>query len=132
MSYPFKIKNTYSFDVYPATILGSAFQNVTILGILDYQSALSLADIDSLHVNVFPFLPAGLDDNPDATEYLKIRTSSGIETVLGLNWIREETIVEVQSLKGVFIVDGINSMDVAKIILAIQQNGYNNVSGKIQ
>lgn len=133
MSYPFKIKSTYSFEVYPDTVIGNNYTNVTVLGIVDYQTALSMGvDIDAIHVNVFPLLPQGLPDDPQATEYLKIRTSSNIETVIGLNWIRENTIEEVESLRAVVTVEGVTSLDLPKILLAIQQNGYNNVSGILQ
>jgi len=133
MSYPFKIRSTYSFDVYPDTIIGNDYKNVTVLAIVDYQTALSMGvDIDAIHVNVFPQLPAGLPDDPQATEYIKIRTASNIETVIGINWIRENTIQEVQSLRAVITVEGVTSLDLPKILLAIEQNGYNNVSGVLQ
>jgi hypothetical protein len=131
MSYPFSIKKVYHFDVYPSGILGNDFQNVTVLSIMDYESAIQMADIPAIHANVFPTLPAGTPEDPSATNYLKIRTANGQTTVLGLSWIKEETVQEVNSIAVQVTISGVATEDVSRIRVALAQNGFNNLDIKV-
>jgi len=127
----FDIKGVYSFDVYPSAILGTSFQNVTILSIMDYESALNFGDIASLHINVFPYLPEGSPDDPTATDYVRIRTSSGAATILGVNWINPATIEQVTSQRAIATIEGVTNSDVPRILNALVQNGFNQVEVKL-
>lgn len=131
MASVFDIKGVYNFDVYPSAILGTSFQNVTILSIMDYESALNFGDIASLHVNVFPYLPEGSPDDPTATDYVRIRTSSGAATIIGVNWIVAETIEQVNSRRAIATIENVTSSDVPRIISALTQNGFNFVDVKL-
>ncbi len=127
MSYPFELKKVYNFDVYPSTILGDDFRNVTILSIMDYESALQLADVAAIHVNVYPYLPAGLPDDPSQYDYVRIRTASGQSTILGISWINLDTVELVESRRMTIKIDGVGSSDIERVRLALVQNGYNNI-----
>ena len=50
MSYNFQIREIYSFDVYPTAVLGNGFKNVTVLAVMDQESANQLIDTTALHV----------------------------------------------------------------------------------
>lgn len=97
MAYSFKLKTTYSFEVYPEQVIGDNFENVTVLGIIDRETAETITKITTKHPLVYPYLPDGIPNNPDDYTYLKIRTQSGAVTVIATEWIRENTIVEVKS-----------------------------------
>ena len=127
MSYPFELKKVYNFDVYPSTILGDDFKNVTILSIMDYESALQLADVAAIHVNVYPYLPTGLPDDPSQYDYVRIRTASGQTTILGISWINLDTVELVESRRMMIKIDGVSSSDIERVRLALVQNGYNNI-----
>lgn len=127
MSYPFELKKVYNFDVYPSTILGDDFRNVTILSIMDYESALQLADVAAIHVNVYPYLPTGLPDDPSQYDYVRIRTASGQSTILGISWINLDTVELVESRRMTIKIDGVGSSDIERVRLALVQNGYNNI-----
>lgn len=131
MAYPFELKKVYNFDVYPATILGNDFQNVTIMAVMDYESAIQLADIPARHVNVFPYLPSGTPDDPAMYDYVKIKTASGENTILGIPWINLDTLTLVQSLTIVATIDGVSGADVERVRVALVQNGYNNLDIKL-
>lgn len=132
MSYPFSIKKVYSFDVWPSGILGNDFQNVTVLATLAYESALSLGrDIPALHANVFPTLPEGTPDDPAATDYVLLRTANGQTTVLGISWIKEETITEMNSLAIQVLISGVSTQDVDRVRACLVQNGFNNLEIKV-
>ena len=125
-NYPFKIKGTYSFNTYAPQILGSDFENVTVLSIMDHETAIAFMDIASLHVNVYPYLPSGYPDDLTATDYIKIRTSGGNDTIIGVNWIVEETIVELLTGNIYATISGVSATDINRVINALASNGFNS------
>ena len=128
MPYPFELKKVYSFDVYPSQLLGNDFQNVTVLSILDFDTALQFMDVPALHTNVFPTLPAGTPDDPAAYDYVKIKTASGQNTILGIPWINQATIALVESRKMTIVIDGVSAADVDRARNALAQNGFNQIA----
>ncbi len=127
MSYPFQLKNVYNFEVYPSPSLGTGFQNVTVLAILDYETALQSADIPAMHVNVYPHLPAGTPDDPSQYDYIRIRTQNGATTILGIPWINLDTLELRQSMSMTVTIEDVGSVDLERVRLALVQNGYNNI-----
>lgn len=127
MSYPFQLKNVYNFDVYPSPILGNDFHNVTVLAILDYETALQTVDIPALHVSVYPHLPAGTPDDPSQYDYVRIRTQNGNTTILGIPWINLDTVELRQSMSMTVIIEDVGSIDLERVRLALVQNGYNKI-----
>lgn len=97
MAYNFKLKTTYSFEVYPAPIIGTTFKNVTVLGIIDRDTAETIINVATHHPAIYPYLPEGTVNNPDDYTYLKLRTENGDITVVAIEWIRENTIEELKS-----------------------------------
>lgn len=127
MSYPFELKKVYSFDVFAPSILGTEFKNVTILSIMDYETALQQADIPAIHTNVYPDLPSGLPDDPSQYDYVRIRTASGVATILGIPWIDLDTVELVESRRMTVKIEGVSSADVERVRIALVQNGFNNI-----
>lgn len=124
----FQTRKVYSFDVHPSAILGTAFKNVTVQAVLDYQSALSFSDLEALHVNVYPHLPAGTPNRPQDFDYLLLRTEGGDQTIIGIPWIVDETLELVESLKMNVVIDGVGSADIERVRACLSQNGYNKIS----
>lgn len=131
MSYPFELKKVYNFDVHPSALLGNDFKNVTILAILDYETALQYGDLPAMHVNVYPHLPTGIPDDPSQYDYVRVRLASGDATVLGIPWIDESTIELIASMRMNVTIEGVGASDVERVRLALAQNGYNNFEIKL-
>lgn len=127
MSYNFQIGLTYSFEVYPSAILGTDFKNVKVLAILDKDSANQIISTQSMHVNVYPYLPAGTPNSPAGYNYIKILTQSGATTCIGIPWIKESTISVVEFKRATAVIDGVTLEDGPKIAAALLKNGYPNV-----
>lgn len=124
----FQTKKNYSFQVYPSGVLGTSnFQKVTVLAILDYESALQFADVQAMHENVLPFLPTGTPDRPQDFDYLLIKTVVG-KTVVGVPWIVPESIELAESLKMEIVLEDVSTNDVIRVRECLSQNGYNNIS----
>ena len=124
----FKIRSVYNFDVYPAVLLGTDFKNVTVLAVMDFETANKEIDIRARHVNFFPYLPAGTPNKPSSYDYIKVKTTAGNTTILGVAWINMDTVVEVESRTATVTIKDISAIDVTRIKQALAQNGFNNVS----
>lgn len=121
-----KPKSTVSFDVYPVAILGVGYSNVKILGLVDASTARALNfDPDAMHVNVYPTLPAGVPNNASEYMYIRIQLENGATTIVGLPWIKEETIQLIAFTTGTFIIPQIGPEDLPKIVKLLAAGGYN-------
>ena len=124
----FNLKGVYSFNVYPVAILGTAFKNVTVMGIIDQETA-NAAGFDTVaeHAAVYATLPTGTPNDPSAYNYLKVRLPSGTTKILGLPWIIESSI-QVVNL-GTFTVKIANESanDQQAVIDALTANGFSVV-----
>ena len=127
-TYDFQTRIVYSFNVYPSPILGNGYKNVTVLAILDYSTAIGFADIEAVHENVFKYLPAGTPNRPQDFDYLLIRTESGVNTVVGIPWIVEESIQLIESLKINVVIEGASTSDVERLRGCLSQNGFDNIT----
>lgn len=127
MSYDFKIGLTYTFEVYPNAILGTDFKNVKVLAILDKDSANQIISTQSMHVNVYPYLPSGTPNNPGGYNYIKILTQSGAITCIGIPWIKDSTVTVVEFKRANVVIDGITLEDGPKIAAALLKNGFPNI-----
>lgn len=124
----FVIKGVYSFNVYPVAVLGTAFENVTVMAVFDQETANAQGfDTVANHALVYPTLPPGSPNDPSLYNYVKIRTPSGKTQILGLPWIIEDSVQTVQlgtiSLK----ISNVNSSSQNKIRQILAANGYNAV-----
>lgn len=128
MTYPYQLGQVLSFDVFPASVLGNNFENATVLGLLDPSSANQIIDIVSNHAAVFPYLPAGVPNDPTQYNYIKIRTQSGKITALGMPWINESTITATTNQVITAIISGVTTSDLQRVQNALISNGYNSIS----
>lgn len=121
----FQLRQTYSFDVYPVPILGNNFKNVTILAIMDKDSAVKENfDPDAAHVAVLPYLPDPKPQSANGYDYIKIKTTAGIVTVLGIAWIKPETIELISAATITVKITNVTANDIPRIKNALAQNGY--------
>lgn len=119
------ILSTVSFEVYPSSILGTRFTRVKVEGILDAHTARSLGfDPWALHANVYPTLPAGTPNDPTAYLYVKVKLSSGGSEIVGVPWIRPDSITELQLKTAQIKVLNVGPDDLPKIVQALSANGF--------
>lgn len=109
-----QVFNTVSFQVYPSGILGTKFDNVLIMAILDAASCVGIIDPPALHANVYPTLPPGAVDDYTKYPYYKIKKPDGTITCIGRPWIREETVKVVTQQNLQIVLNNISIDDVAR------------------
>lgn len=131
-SYPtFSIRQVYNFDMYAPAILSTGYKGATVLAVMDYETAAREADIRSIHVNVFPFLPDGTPNDFRAYDYIKIKTTAGNTVVLGLAWIKADTVTSVESRTITARITGVGAADVPRVRNALIQNGFTAIDVNI-
>lgn len=125
---PFNLRGVYSFDVYASALLGTNYKNVTVMAVMDAATANREIDIQALHAQIYPTLPAGTPNRAVDYDYVKIKTTAGNTTILGMAWINPVTVVQVQSSTITVVIGGVSASDQTRIKNALLQNGFNNIS----
>lgn len=131
MTYPYQLGQLLSFDTYAAPALGNNFENVTVLSLLDPQSAAQLVDIVGMHAAVYPYLQqAGQNVPNDPTQYnwIKIRTQSGQISAIGMPWVNESTITATTNQVITAVISGVTAADVTGVQNALISNGYTQIN----
>lgn len=123
---PFELNSVYNFNTVAPAILGLEFKRVTVLAVLNYSIANTYINIETNHINIFPYLPVGTVNDPKTYQYLLIKTETGEDTVLALPWIDLDSVTQVTSQSLVLTVNDINNTDTVKIRDAMIMLGYNN------
>lgn len=122
--YNFVIGNVYTFGTRAPSLLGALFENVTILGIVDYNIATTFRNVDLDHKRIYPLLPNGTVDNPKKFTYILVKAESGQTTVLAYEWIDDSTIELVDSVTLTVTIPNVNSADAAKVRDALSLLGF--------
>lgn len=129
MAYNFIIGQTYSFNVYPSSLLGTDWQNVLVTSVMSYADAQNQKDVTSLHNQFYPFFgtQTNTPNDPASYLYIKVKTQNGDITILGVPWITDSTVVAVTAQTVTATIANVTPQDVPKIQAALVANGYNNV-----
>lgn len=120
----FEIKRSYSFQVYPSSMLGNDFNNVTVLAKLDRESAELLEPVSLRHPLIYPFLPSGTVDNPDDYTYLKLKHPSGVISVIAVEWIQADTVVALEAGKVVVEFNNFTNDRLSLLRDVLNANGF--------
>lgn len=119
-----QLNKVYSFDTLVPSLLGATFKNATVIGMIDYQTALNYINPDAMHARIFPYLPTGTVNDPTKYTYIIFKLESDIKTVLAYPWINETSIrlATTEYLKVTIKNAGPN--DTVKIRNALVSLGY--------
>lgn len=118
------IGQVISFEMYPAHIYGNAFRNVTLSALLSPALANTLGlDVVSAHKQVYPSLPDGtVPNDPFQYNYLQVTTEGGESIILGVPWIRSDSIVINDGKLLTLVFQDIDDVRKDRIIAAIRAN----------
>lgn len=126
MSMLLEVGKTYNFETHVPTLLGAGYRGVTVVAIMDYYTAIKERDVTALHRTLFGSLPSGTPDDPAATNYVRMKLTTGDFVIMGYSWIKEDTIVMVESGSVKVEVFGTNPDDVTRIRDILALAGYNS------
>lgn len=126
---PESIGLTYRFLNYAPAILGSGYEAATVMSILDFETASNFGiDLIGLHRQILPMLPVGTIDDPTAYTYVRIKLAdTGKSTILGIPWIREESIQRIDSQTVSVKVLNCAAQDTIRIRDALVRAGFDQL-----
>jgi len=125
MAAPFEIDSVYSFDLWPAAVLGSSHKNVTCMGVMTERSAIRLGcNTRELHAQVYSSLPAGTPNNPAAYSYAEFKTELGVSFIVGIPWIKEASIQKILSRSYNVKVGNTTAEDLPRLRNALLTSGF--------
>lgn len=119
-----KLNDTVSFQLYPSAIIGTVFNHCKITGVLDYDTAKAFQDIDALHANVYPTLPSNTPDDPRQYSFLKVLLPSGDTTIIGLPWVKEDSLIKHDQSRVRFTIENVSADDLKNINQLLTSRGY--------
>ncbi len=120
-----QIGQRFSFEVYPTAILGNNFKDVTLEATLNADGARAFGtDVASLHANVYRTLPPTVPNDPLKYNYLRVKHPNGQYSIIGIPYIRPESIVVATTGRLTMTIENVNQADQTRIINALAANGY--------
>ncbi len=124
----FTLNSTVTFQVYPSALYGDVFRNAVPTDVVSARGAAKFGiDPEAEHAKVYPLLPSGsVEDNARSYNWLVLTLEDGTERVIGLPWIKVDTINVVETVNALVTIPGIGTGDIEKIRLAINSAGFNN------
>ena len=127
----FALGRTYNVPTFAPAILGATLKHVVLKGILDYDSALAIANIELLQRQVYPVLPVGVPDNPRHYTWYHFKTVNNVSVILADPWIDKANVQTVVSKVATITVPNIIDSDLVRIMEEIRAMGY-HCSGDIK
>lgn len=120
----FVVGNNYTFNTLAPAVLGASFINAKVIGIVGYDIAVTMMNIDLKQRAVYPMLPAGTPNDASKYTYLLLQTQSGSKTVIALEWIDQNTIQIVNSVTLEVTIPNANPTDAREVSQMLSLLGY--------
>lgn len=128
--YPFKLKSAYSFNTLAPSVLGASIKNAKVLGIIDYDIATTLINVELMQRSIYPLLPQGTVDSPASYTFLLLLTESGVKTAIAYEWIDPASIELVESVTITVSIPNVKVSDANVIRDALTLSGFTGFSIK--
>lgn len=119
----FKINSSYTFNNRAPAILGSGYKNAKLVAILDSKMAGTLINIQSQHVNIYPYLPQSTPNSPEKYTYLVFEIN-GERKVIAEEWIDELSVVESSSQNVQIDIKNVTTQDIVKLRNMLTIGGF--------
>lgn len=90
---------------------------------MDFETAVSVDNVDILHKSIMPLLPAGTEANPEVLTYYLFKLNNGARKIFALEWITESSIVSVTQMIVNFKILVNSSADIKNIKESLNKLG---------
>ncbi len=120
----FVVGNTYSFNTLAPAVLGASFNNAKVIGVVGYEVAITMMNVDLKQRTIYPLLPSGTPSDPSKYTYLMLQTESNIKVVIAVEWIDINTVALVDSVTLEIIIPNVVSTDANEIRSMLTLLGY--------
>ena len=113
-----------NFEVIPSAIIKTKYDGVTVVGIVDANTARSYEDVAGKHQQVKAYLPPGSPSFFTDYNYVLVKLPSDNSVhAIGLPWIKEPTIVLSSKRSYSFICDNVEPSQLESIRQIMIKNG---------
>lgn len=123
----------YSFEVYPSALIPTDFTNVEVLGVVSEQTARRFVETYQLHANYYPYFgpQTGTPNDPKAYNWLMVKTQTGAETVIGIAWIKPESVKATNQQVITAVISTTMPDALSRARLALAGNGFTDVEWSV-
>lgn len=123
------IGTVISFEVYPASQVGTHFQAVTLQATFNASLARMLGfDYIAANQQVYSTLPSGTPSDPTQYNYFQVKLQSGETQILGVPWIREGTLSIHNGKRLTLVFDDLDETRKNRVIAAVKGVNENPTS----
>ena len=127
----FKIKQLYSFEVYPSALLGQDFKGLQLSAIISFDMARVYEDVTAIHKTAYANLPPGTNANPEYLTYLLFKTVTGDQRIIAQEWIDLSSVIESSDRVITATIPNSSIEDVHRLRSALSQEGFRDFNIEI-
>lgn len=127
---PIYLGDVVSFEVYPSAILGNGFNRVKILSVLSPNDAKKESDVIVKHSQVIAYLTPQdklLYSTYKDYSYLKLLMPNNTTSIIGIPWIKQNTITKIVSTKGRYDITVDSQEQLNEIINILNARGFTRI-----
>ena len=102
------INKHYNFSLIPNSVLGLTFNNIKLIAVLDYSTALKFSNVELINKQIAPYLPPGTNTNHTEYSYY-LFDSGGKKIVIADVWIISGSVEETIGINYTIRLNNISS-----------------------
>lgn len=122
----FKLKHTYNFNTLAPAILGEKFSMMKVKAIVTADEAVKYSDIYTTFTTLKTEI-SNLPDNITDLTFILFTNEDGDKSVYALEYINQDTVVEVEGVNIRVEVRGVTSDDLITIKTKLIELGYTSI-----
>lgn len=125
----FNLGDRITFQIYPVSLYGDIFRNCVASDMISARSCPKFnVDPAAEHAKVYNSLPSGTAPNdPNGYKWLVLTLENGDERVIGLPWIKVETIQVIEVVNTYVTIPNTAPQDAEKVRLALSAAGFESL-----
>lgn len=112
-----------SFNLHQTNVLPIKYENVKLLGVLDFNTVKDFIDPLALHAAMYPSLPEGTLNDPKKYYYLKIKYTNGGYGYIGIPWIKLDSVKVIGSGTLTITIENASPDTLNTAVAALSSNG---------
>ena len=126
------VGKTVTFDLYPASVIGTNFDRVEVIGLGKHEMVTGLISPATMHASVYPLLPPGSPKDYRDYEYLMVKLPSGKLTAVGVPWIVPDSVTIVTRTDISITIHDASLSDVPLLKRILNENGYIDIDVSVK
>lgn len=120
------VGDVVSFDLHVEAMVTQSYHRVKVLAVIPAKFSDKFGeDVYTLHAQIYRLLPPGtIQDDPESYQYIVVELEDGQNRVVGLPWIKDDTIRVHDSSTVTFTVEDMPQEDINDVRDYFARKGY--------